>query len=512
MAPSKLLLAAAFGSIARTWTAELPETCGPAGCASSEDVLAEAEELNRTGVALLQRRLGENKRGSCQAQAPHPTAPSKATEYNGDSWPELCLEGTDDSHVLVMGDYGGLTCGDTESTGRDPLGGQCGHTNGEVKAKAAINIAADNDRGRVVMPIDNYAQFAVADQMRNRAKQVKFHYALNGGDNFYWGGLDTQCGHPMDQIHPRTRVQFDTIFEKMYKDLDFPFFSVLGNHDYGGMRFEAAWDQQVAYTFASDTTKRWILPALYWHQKVNYPDAGYSVDYFMVDTNIGDAKPYDEDEGHNICGKANRGGISCAANGGPSSTYDCLGWFQKLWDDQSRWLDEKLKASTATWQIIVSHFPPDAFNGRDYWKYKAVEHGIDLFVGSHRHFQKVYINSNYFGLNYVVCGGGGGITSEFNPDNSDWGRDQYGFMDLALSKEKLTLTAINHNGEVRSVNTIKPRPRGCERFDNDAGTCVAEATCANYGCKFNRGKPCQCSDSCKQYGNCCSDYDDVCVE
>eukprot|EP00928_Gymnodinium_smaydae_P046335 TRINITY_DN30866_c0_g1_i1.p1 TRINITY_DN30866_c0_g1~~TRINITY_DN30866_c0_g1_i1.p1 ORF type:complete len:567 (+),score=24.50 TRINITY_DN30866_c0_g1_i1:49-1749(+) len=35
--------------------------------------------------------------------------------------------------------------------------------------------------------------------------------------------------------------------------------------------------------------------------------------------------------------------------------------------------------------------------------------------------------------------------------------------------------------------------------------------CAGSGCFYQEGKSCQCSSKCKQYGNCCYDYDSVCV-
>jgi hypothetical protein len=134
----------------------------------------------------------------------------------------------------------------------------------------------------------------------------------------------------------------------------------------------------------------------------------------------------------------------------------CPRWFDNLWKEQANWLEKQLNASTADWQIIVTHFPPDQFMS-SYWTRLHKRYGIDLFVASHRHTEEVHINDRRFGgLNWIVVGGGGGITSEWNPDGSKRGRDQYGFMDMTISKDELKIEAINENGELRSMNTIAP--------------------------------------------------------
>mmetsp|Transcript_20364 Transcript_20364/g.46430 ORF Transcript_20364/g.46430 Transcript_20364/m.46430 type:complete len:140 (+) Transcript_20364:1146-1565(+) len=51
-------------------------------------------------------------------------------------------------------------------------------------------------------------------------------------------------------------------------------------------------------------------------------------------------------------------------------------------------------------------------------------------------------------VTWIVSGGGGGITSEHVPDNGGED-DQYGFVDMTLSKEKLTFEAISHGGVLR---------------------------------------------------------------
>merc|ERR1711874_320411 len=55
---------------------------------------------------------------------------------------------------------------------------------------------------------------------------------------------------------------------------------------------------------------------------------------------------------------------------------------------------------------------------------------------------------------WVVSGGGGGVTSEHVP-KADGTDDQYGFMDMTLSKESLKIEAISHGGQLRRTIVIE---------------------------------------------------------
>eukprot|EP00913_Durusdinium_trenchii_P028200 g26438.t1 len=133
-----------------------------------------------------------------------------------------------------------------------------------------------------------------------------------------------------------TKHQFDQIFEGVYQGAGLshkPWFSVLGNHDWGGFKFDNAWDQQMSYTWASD---RWVLPAPYYKTSVVYADLGFDVDYYFLDSNFVDAKPPEEDPNHNMCSrKNNKPSATCGAADGPTSVDSCPGWFAALWEEQN---------------------------------------------------------------------------------------------------------------------------------------------------------------------------------
>lgn len=380
--------------------------------------------------------------GRCTPPRSLPPAPRHATDLNGIKWPDLCFEGGhlgkerhDEEHFFVIGDWGGVF--------RAP----------SVPPMPANQAAS---RGRpFVVGVDDRAQQLVAAQMKARANASRPQFVINAGDNFYWGGVETDCGHSSQLI--RTG-QWEYVFEAIYTGPDLAgkqWMGVLGNHDYGGWMFTAGWDQAVTYTWGPG--KRWLTPALYWSRHVSYPD--FTVDMFFVDSNVNDAHHPMAYPNTNMCSMAHNPVNASCGKTGPSSIWDCVDWFRGLWDEQIPWLEAGLSSSSADWQVVVTHFPPDFQIST--WAHLAETYGIDLIVAGHRHQQEVHYEDGFAGgvlgsTAWVVSGGGGGITSEGTPrlDGQD---DMYGFMDIAISKHGLRIDAISHGGVLRSSTKVLPR-------------------------------------------------------
>merc|ERR1712048_475962 len=99
--------------------------------------------------------------------------------------------------------------------------------------------------------------------------------------------------------------QFMTTYENIYnhsKLKDKEWMSVLGNHDYGGVCFNAGWPQQIWYTWNEASSKRWIMPGQYYSRQMTFGtgESAFTWDVFFIDTNIEDTA---KDPDHDICSR-----------------------------------------------------------------------------------------------------------------------------------------------------------------------------------------------------------------
>jgi len=332
-----------------------------------------------------------------------------------------------------------------------------------------------------VNSIEGKVQRLVSDRMLARAEELKqantpSRFIINVGDNFYPGGIDTHCGNPDTSANS---TQFAQVWKAMYPGPltgEMEWWSVLGNHDYGGVCYIKGWDQQIYYTYHQD---KWVMPAQYWRRTVQY--ANFKADFFFIDGNIYDTNGDDE---HNICSKTHNPGPKCetsiyhgdggnCAATGPHAPEDCKDWFNKLWKDNYDWLNEVVPKSDADWQILVSHYPAQydvgiAGYSHMTWSEWLTPMGIDLYISGHTHEQRVYYGDFGIGKNmkdtaWLITGGGGGVTAEISP-SPDGNDDAYGFMEVEISLQALKITAYSHGGVdgkviIRNQTTVRPVAR-----------------------------------------------------
>lgn len=376
----------------------------------------------------------------CPAPESRPGIPKNMMKYNGVRWPAACFNDTEEQHFFIIGDWGG----------------QFPHT------------TFNNRHGIPEQPdIDPFAQTLVANVMAQVALSSKPKYVINVGDNFYPGGIGVsgECNPAEGRFESQGQagIIFDNTFEAVYNGTALQgveWWGVLGNHDYGGYYYSVHWDQNIFYTWAKDKS-RWLTPALYWSRNVQYD--GFSADFFFMDTNLNDAKAPPIDPEHNICNNVHNSEPYARCNGTSIfSPQTCLTFFQDLWSAQTAWLEKGLAASTADWQIVVTHYPPTFDPCSSAWENLFAKYGVDLYISGHTHLQQiVYPSERYGNTAYIISGGGGGITSEIMPDPNG-NDDAYGFVDVAITKEHLKVKMYSHGGVdhkliVRNTTLISPR-------------------------------------------------------
>lgn len=373
---------------------------------------------------------------SCPPPEKTPEIPKNLMDYSGITWPEMCFNDTEEQHFFVIGDWGGVFPHNT----------------------------FQNLKGRPANPdVDPNAQVLTSQAMASHAATVKPKFVLNVGDNIYPGGIggEGQC-NPAEgafDSQGQSGIVMANTFEGVYTGTGLEgveWWGTLGNHDYGGYYYSCHWDQMLYYTWHSNES-RWITPALYWTRRVQYN--GFKADFYFIDSNINDVKDPSVDVNHNICNNVhNHPNISCPGTS-ITSPETCVEWFNKLWDEQKQWLEDKLNASDADWQIIVTHYPPAWDPAQIFWHQLFPKYGVDLFVSGHTHWQKMMYKADDFGdTAYIVSGGGGGITSEILPD-SNGQDDAYGFVDVTISKEQLDVKMYSHKLVLRNHTIVKPRQR-----------------------------------------------------
>jgi hypothetical protein len=432
--------------------------------AASEEYIHSGENATAGVNSSSGENTSEAAGSTCSPFFNPPEKPTEVDQHNGAALQDVCFSGEGPFHVFVVGDWGSLAHSDFT---------------------AAPHFTHRHERGQgPVWPIDRHPQLLVRDQMRIRAFASNPDYILNVGDDFYWQGINSLCG--ASDFTDMSTNQFQVLFEEVYtgQGLDGKsWLGILGNHDYGGYFYHSGWDQIIGYTWNNKSSGRWMTPAQYWRVTVRYSD--FSVDYYFLDTNLWDANDVDDFSSRNICSYRNGFGTSCPT--GLNSTLTCPTYFRSLWEKQKDWLDEVVPLSTADWRVVVTHFPP--YFGKEEWQDLARKHEFDLIITGHRHSQflrrvgddpvliwpdwersesqKVGYTDFLDPTAWIVSGGGGGVTSEHAP-SLDGNDDEYGFMDLTLSKRSITVEAISHSGILRRTMVIDHQYHRTSIFYNSA--------------------------------------------
>ncbi|MBI4260779.1 MAG: metallophosphoesterase [Actinobacteria bacterium] len=135
--------------------------------------------------------------------------------------------------------------------------------------------------------------------------------------------------------------------------------------------------------------------------------------------------------------------------------------------EQAEWLEERLAASTAPWQLVILHHPPNscADHGSDLqvravWLDDLEEGGADLVLAGHDHVYQRFAPID--GVTHVVTGGGGAelydvrACPEGTPEPAAFDDREHHFLYLTITPDRIRGTAVSAAGRVLDSFSISP--------------------------------------------------------
>lgn len=280
-------------------------------------------------------------------------------------------------------------------------------------------------------------QYKVAQAIAAVCAERGCDFAIGLGDNIYEAGADSS-----------NDIQFEMKFEQPYRQLDFPFYMTLGNHDNSwlvggdGLNNDKG-EAQVEYHYKRDRlSNKWHMPARYYNFTAPKGDVQPLVEFFSLDSNP----------------------LAAVADADPEY------WQLPYRDKQQRWLDVELQDSNAPWKIAFAHHAfisngkhgnagmYDGFPGAGVIYYnmlkKHVCDRVDVMIAGHDHDLQWLKPVDKCGKTFHIVSGAGGKTRELkNKDKNPayWQADNtLGFFYIEIEGDEFRGTAYtvdNDSGE-----------------------------------------------------------------
>jgi len=276
----------------------------------------------------------------------------------------------------------------------------------------------------------NQNQYDVADAIQELCTaQGGCEFALYLGDNFYDDGINEDLC--LDD------PQFLEKFEYPYANLDFPFYVVAGNHDYGLVPIRLAGTTcEVEYHQVSE---KWYFPDRYYTVEVD------DVALFAVDTNVLMVDQF-------IIGDIDA-------------------------DDQKAWFNQAVAESNSMWKFAFGHHPylsngphgnagnyeglPASLipivNGEKIQDFveESVCGKIDIYFSGHDHSRQWFDNT--CGTEFVVSGAGSKTSEIEGRDNNPTlynDADLPGFLYVEIDSNLMVGRFFDINGDMNFERTV----------------------------------------------------------
>lgn len=211
--------------------------------------------------------------------------------------------------------------------------------------------------------------YAVAKQMASTAAANAAKFIVNTGDNFYWCGIQS-TSDPL--------IQIDYVDPYSNQNLQVPWYSALGNHEYG---YNV--DAQIEY---SKINSNWYMPDRYYTKRITLTTGVYATLVFI------DSSPCISDYRNTNPAYWDPCSTTYPTCSLDSTTDDFEGkcmFHQNIVSqsctDQYNWLKTTLNSiPTSDWLIIVGHHPVDEIDVEDFTTL-IQNRGFSIYLNGHAH-------------------------------------------------------------------------------------------------------------------------------
>lgn len=264
-----------------------------------------------------------------------------------------------------------------------------------------------------------FNQSKVSKAMSAKADQLHPQFIISTGDNFYPHGLNSTSDK-----------EFDYSFRQVYNwtGLQVPWYSVLGNHDYGDgaddyaecLGMDGGCPRSPLYQLdiqLMQRDRRWHCSRLY---SLNLADG--EADLFFMDTS-----PFITEYHSQPWAKLD-GGIA-----------------QQSWESQLRELEGMLARSAATWKMLVAHHPVrsngehgDTQELRTHLQPLLEKYGVRVAFHGHDHdLEHIHVDGE--AVHYMVSGAGSKTREMEGDKDALFQYASSGYMAVTLKREEMAV-------------------------------------------------------------------------
>ena len=257
----------------------------------------------------------------------------------------------------------------------------------------------------------------VAKSMDTMSKKEEYrpNFILSLGDNFYPDGVESSEDEKWEKL-------YRNVFTG--KNLYCPWYSILGNHDYG-INPQA----QIDY-YKEKKDNRWIMPSRYYNVKHTYGDK--KIEIICLDTVELD--------------------LVTSNNYITQDVFDLMRINKMTSREQLIWLEQTLSESTADWLIVIGHYNMYTAGYHtsnntliSMLKPLFIKYKVDMYICGHCHNLEHLVDND---IHYIVSGSGTKTGNVGKIFQSKFSYGDNGYTIHKIVDNKMQILYMNEKSEV----------------------------------------------------------------